>query len=110
MYNKLNLTTINKTLLQRGSGSPEPLDQAVELSISRGTDMGMELEQEEREGAVALAKAMETAVANSLSVGAEAGLREISDWHWNAFTRGLRGDPSARGDPPARVEPLTVTF
>ena len=39
-----------------------------------------------------------------MSAGGEARLREISDWHWNVFRYGLRGDP------PARVEPLTVTF
>ena len=56
------------------------------------------------ERAVALAKAMKTAAANGLSAGDGARLREILDQHWNAFWRGLRGDPSAR------VEPLTVTF
>ena len=93
-----------ETLLQRGPGAPEPLNEAVDRLVSRGPDMGMKSEQEERKRAVALAKAVETAAANGLSAGGEARLREILDRHWNAFRRGLRGDP------PARVEPLTVTF
>ena len=56
-------------LLQRAPGAPEPPDEAVERLVSRGPDMGMELEQQERERAVALAKTVETAAANSLSVG-----------------------------------------
>ena len=93
-----------EALLQRGPGAPEPPDKAVEQLVSRGPDMGMEPEQEERECAVTLAKAVETAAANDLSAGGEARLRDILDRYWNAFRRGLRGDP------PARVEPLTVTF
>ena len=52
-----------EALLQRGPAS-EPPDEAVDRLASRGHDMGMEPEQEERERAVALAKAMETAAAN----------------------------------------------
>ena len=44
--------------------------------------MGMELEQEKRECAFALAKAVETAAANGLSAGGGARLREILDRHW----------------------------
>ena len=93
-----------EALLQRSPGAPEPSDEALERLVSRGLDMGMEPEQEERERAVALAKAVETAAARGLSAGGEARLREILDRHWHAFRRGLRGDPSTR------VEPLTVTF
>ena len=49
-----------KALLQRGPSAPEPPDEAVERLISRGPDMGMEPEQEERERAATLAKAVET--------------------------------------------------
>ena len=93
-----------EALLQRGPGAPEPPNEAVERLISREPDMGMEPEQEKRERAVALAEPMETAVANGLSAGGGARLREILDRHWNAFRCGLRGDP------PARAKPLTVTF
>ena len=93
-----------EALLQRGPGTPEPPNEAVERLISRGPDMGMEPEQEERERAVVLVKAVETAAVNGLPLGGGARLREILDWHWNVFRRGHRGDP------PARVEPLTVTF
>ena len=93
-----------KTLLQRGPGAPEPPDEVVERMDSRGPDMGMKSEQEERKRAVVLAKAMEIVAANGLSAGGGVRLREILDRHWNAFRRGLRGDP------PACVEPLTVTF
>ena len=50
-------------------GARKPPDEAVERLVSHGPDMGMEPEQEERESAVALAKAAETAAANSLSAG-----------------------------------------
>ena len=93
-----------EALLQRGPGTPEPPDEAVERLVSRGPDMGMEPKQEEQERAVALAKAVKTAAANGLSAGGETRLREILDRHRNAFRCGLRRDP------PARVEPLTVTF
>ena len=66
--------------------------------------MGMEPEQEKREHVVALAKAVKTAPANVVSAGGEAKLREILVRHWNAFQRGLCGDP------PARVVPTTATF
>ena len=49
--------------------------------------MSMEPEQEERERAVALAKAVETTVANGLSAGGGARLRGILNQHWNAFPR-----------------------
>ena len=39
-----------------------------------------------------------------MSIGGGARLRKILDRHWNAFRRGLRGDPSAR------IELMTVTF
>ena len=68
-----------EVLLQRGPGAPEPPDEAVEQLVSRGPDMGMEPQQEERERAVALAKAMETAAANGLSARGGARLREILD-------------------------------
>ena len=66
-----------EALLQRGPGAPEPPDEAVERLVSRGPDMGMEPEQEERERAVALTKAVETAAANGVSNEVEARLREI---------------------------------
>ena len=91
-----------EALLQRGPDGPEPPDEAVERLASRGPDMGMEPEQEEREYAIALAKAMETAAANGLSAEGEARLHEILNRHWNVFRRGLRGDP------PVHVESLTV--
>ena len=69
-------STAVEALLQRGPGAPESPDEAVERLVSRGSDMGMEPEQEKRERAIALAKAMETAVANGLSAGGEARLRE----------------------------------
>ena len=78
--------------------------RSVYRLISRGPDMEMEPEREKRERTVALAKAVETVVANSLSAGGEAMLCEILDRHWNTFRRVLRGDPTAR------VEPLTVMF
>ena len=90
-------------LLQRGSGAPEPPNEAVEQFVSHVPDMGMAPEQEERDRSVALARAVNTVVANGLSVGSGARLREISECYWNAFRRGLRGDP------PAHVEPFTVT-
>ena len=93
-----------KDLLQRGQDALEPPDEAVERLVSRGPDMGMKPEQGERERAVVLAKAVETAVANCLAAGDEARLREILDQHWNAFRRCLRDDPTAR------IEPLAVTF
>ena len=91
-------------LLQCDPGSSEPPDEAIEQLVSREIDVVMEPEQEERERAVASVRAMETVAANCLSVGGKASLREILDRHWNAFRRGLRGDP------PVRVETLTVTF
>ena len=91
-----------KALLQRGPGAPGPPDEAVERLVSRGPHKDVEPEQEEPECAVALAKAVETAMANGLSAGGEERQREILDLHWNAFRRGLRGGS------PARVEPLTV--
>ena len=91
-----------EALLQRGPGTPEPPDEAVERLVSPGPDMSMEPEQEDRDRAVALAKAVETTATNGLSAGGEARLREILDRHWNAFRRGRRGDL------PARVEALTV--
>ena len=36
-----------EALLQRGPGGPEPPDEAGERLVSRGTDMGIEPEQEE---------------------------------------------------------------
>ena len=93
-----------EALLQRGPDAPESPDEVVERLVSRGPDMGMEPEQEERERAVALAKAVETVAANGLSVGGGARLREILDQRCNTSWRGLRGDP------PAHVEPLTVTL
>ena len=47
---------------------PEQPGEAVDRLVSRGTDMGMEPEQEERGLAAALAKAVETVAANGLSV------------------------------------------
>ena len=93
-----------EALLQRDPGAPEPPEEAVERLVSCGPDMNMEPELEEREVAVVLAKAVETAAANSLSAGGKAKLCEILDRHWNASRRDLRSDP------PARAEPLTVTF
>ena len=93
-----------EVLLQRGPGALESHDEAIKRLVYRGPDMGMEPEQEERECAVALAKAVETAVANGVSAGGEARLREIMDRRGNVFRRDLRGDP------PPRVEPLTMTF
>ena len=58
-----------EALLQRGPSAPEPPDEAVEWLVSRGQDMGMEPEHEEREHAVALTKAVETAAANYWSAG-----------------------------------------
>ena len=43
------MSTMVEALLQRGPGAPEPLDEAVERLVSRGRDMSMEPEQEERE-------------------------------------------------------------
>ena len=83
---------------------PDSPDEAVERLVSRGPDMSMEPELEERERAVTLAKAVETAAAKGLSAGGEAGLREILDRLCNTFW------PALHGDPPARVEPLTVTL
>ena len=93
-----------EALLQRGPGATDLPDDAVERLVSRGPDMCMEPEQEERERAVALAKAVETAVAYGLSAGGGVRLREILNRHWNVSRRGFRGDP------PGRVELLTVTF
>ena len=93
-----------EALLQRGLGTPEPPDEVVEQLVSLGPDMSMEPEQEKRERAVTLVKEVESAATNGLSAGGSARLCEIMDRHWNAFWRGLRGDPTAR------VEPLTVTF
>ena len=90
--------------LQRGPGARESLDVAVEWLVLRGPDTGMDPEQEERERTVALAKAVEPAAANDLSAGGEARLRKNLNRLWNAFRRGLLGDP------PARVEPLTATL
>ena len=90
--------------MQRGPGAPEPPDAAVERLVSCGPDISNEREHEGRKRAVDLAKAVETAPANSLSVGGEARLREILNWHCNVFRCGLRGDP------PSRVEPIMVTF
>ena len=42
--------------LQRALGAPEPPDETVEWLVSRGPDMGMKPEQEERERAVTVAK------------------------------------------------------
>ena len=100
----LRVSITVEALLQRGPGAPEPPDEAVERLVSRVPGMGMEPEQEESERAVALAKTVETVVANILSSGGKARPRKILDWHRNAFRHGLCGDP------PARVEPLTVTF
>ena len=80
-----------EALLQRGPGGPELLDEAGERLVSRGTGMGMEPEQVERERTVDLVKAVETAAANGLLAGREVRLCEILDWHRNAFWRGLRG-------------------
>ena len=66
--------------------------------------MGREPEQGKCERAGALAKEVEAAAANGLSAGGGARLSKILDRHWNAFGRGLRGDP------PAHVEPLMVTL
>ena len=93
-----------EALLQRDPGVPEPPDEAVELLVSRRPDMVMEPEQEERKRAVALAKAVETMLANDLSAWGEARLRKILDRQGNTFRGGLHGDPLAR------VEPLTLTF
>ena len=71
-----------EVLLQRRPGAPEPPYEAVEWLVSRGPDMGMEPEQEERERAVALAKVVETAAVIGLSPGREARLLEILDWYW----------------------------
>ena len=90
-----------EALLQRGPGAPEPPDEAAERLVSRRPDMGMDPEQEQREHAVALAKAVETTAANGLSAGGGARLHEILDRYWNAFQR---------GDPPISIESLTVTF
>ena len=98
------VSIVVETQLQRDPGAPKLPDEVTERLVSRKSDMGMEIEQEERERAVALANAVETEASNGLSAGGEARLREILDWHWNAFWHGVRGDP------PARVEPLTVTF
>ena len=54
--------------LQHGPGASSSPDWAVKRLISHGPGIGTELEQEERERAVALAKAVETAAANGLSV------------------------------------------
>ena len=91
-------------MLQRGLGAVEPPDEVVERLVTRGADMGMKPEQEERQRAVALAKTEETVAANGLSAGGGARLRDILDRHLNAFWRGLRGDP------PTRVESLTVSL
>ena len=93
-----------EALIWRGPGAPEPQHEAVERLVYREPAMGMEPEREERERAIALTKAVETAVVNGLSAVGRARLREIFYRHWNAFRQGLRGDP------PARVEPLAVTF
>ena len=45
-----------EALLQRDPGAPETPDEVVERLVSRGLDIGMELEQQELERAVALAK------------------------------------------------------
>ena len=66
-------------MLQRDPHAP---DEAVERLVFGGPDMGMEPKQEEHECAVALAKALETAVAKGLSVGGEVRLREIFHRHW----------------------------
>ena len=95
------VSTVVEALLKRGPAALEPPDEAVERLDSRGPDVGTEPEQEERERAITLAKAV---VANGWSAGGQARLREMLDRHWNAFRRSLRGHP------PARVEPLTVTF
>ena len=92
-----------EALLHRGPGDPEPPDDAVKRLLSRGPDMGMEPEQEERKHAVALARTVETAATNGLSAEDGERLREILDRHWNAFRRGLRDDA------PLHVEPLTET-
>ena len=51
-----------EALLHGSPGVSEPPDEAVERLASRGTDTGIEPEQEKRERAVALAKAVGTAV------------------------------------------------
>ena len=71
--------------LQCGPGAPESPDEAVERLVSRGPDIGIYLEHEERDDAVALAKTVENAVTNGLSAGGEVRLRKILDLHWNAF-------------------------
>ena len=79
-----------EVLLQRGPGTPDTPNEAVERLVSREPDTGMEPEQEERERGVALAKAVEITAENSMSAGGGGvKLREILDRHWNAFWRGL---------------------
>ena len=62
-----------EALLQRGPGAPEPLNEAVERLVSRGPEMGMEPEHEERERVVALARTMETAVEKGVSAEVRRG-------------------------------------
>ena len=88
------VTIAGKALLQCDPGALELPDEAVELLISRGPDMGIEPEQEERERAVAMAKVVETAAANGLSAGGGARPRKILDRYCTAFRRGLRSDPA----------------
>ena len=70
-------------LLQRGPGAIELPDEAVERLVSRGSVMGVEPKQEDRERAVALVKPVRTAAANGFSAMDEAWLGEILDRHWN---------------------------
>ena len=70
-----------EAMLQRGPGAPEPPDEAIKRLLSRGSDMDMKPEQEERERAVALAKAVETAASNVLLAGGRVRPREILDRH-----------------------------
>ena len=65
-----------EALLKRGSGAPEPPDEAVEQLVSGRSDMGTEPKQNEHECAVDFAKAVETAAANGVSAGGGARLRE----------------------------------
>ena len=90
-YNECRrVSIVVEALLQRDPGAPEPPVKTVERLVSGRPDMGTEPEQEERERAITLAKAVETATAYRLSAGVEARLREILDRLWNVFRCGLR--------------------
>ena len=62
-----------EALLQRGPGIPKASNEAVKRLVSRGSDMGIESEQEEHERTVSLAKVVETAAVNDFSVGGGRG-------------------------------------